>query len=99
MLSARSMLRNLAGVFNRRALHVQTNSEERDLFLARIGDRMNHALRYHVCRNRPERGSRLRGAAAFCGGRRINIFRFDPLDHHALAIRQAAVPKRLAKLL
>ena len=35
--------------------------------------------------------------AALSGGGRINFFRFNPFDHHALAIRQAAVAQSFAQ--
>src|ERR1700690_105887 len=35
--------RNLPRIFDRRALHAQANPEERDLFLPRVGNRVNHS--------------------------------------------------------
>ena len=35
--------------------------------------------------------------AALGGGRRVNILRFDPFDHYALAIREAAVAQSFAQ--
>ena len=91
MLSACSMLRNLARVFDGGALHAEANAEERDFFLARIGDGVNHALDAAFAETAGNQNPVHMAQQPFGGGRRVNFFGFDPFDYYTLAICQAAM--------
>src|SRR5579862_8505492 len=91
--------RNLARILDRRALHPKTNPEERDFFLARISNRLNHPGNAALAESARNENPISVAQQSVRRGRRINIFRFDPFEDHALPIRQPTVNQRLAQTL
>src|ERR1700723_1037566 len=90
-------MRNLARVFDRRALHAETDAEERDFFLAGVGDGVNHSGDAAFAETAGNQNTVDVAQQALGGGWRVNFFGFNPFDYYALAIGQAAVAQGFAQ--
>ena len=89
--------RNLPSVFDRGALHAQTNPEKRNFALPRIGNCVNHARNSPLPESAGNQNPIHMPQALLRGRQRIDFFGFDPLNHHALPIRQPAMAQRFAQ--
>src|SRR5215470_1159246 len=88
---------DIAGVFNRRALHAQANSKERNLVFSRVSNGMYHSFDTALAESAGHQDSVVTAQAA--GGRfgRVDFLGFDPIDHRLVMVRQAAVQQRFAQ--
>ena len=88
---------NGARIFDSGALHSEANSEERNLFLARVSDGVNHSGDAAFAEAAGNEDAVHVAQESFGGGGRVNFFGFDPFDYDAMAIGQAAVTQSFAQ--
>ena len=89
--------RDVARVFNRGALHAEANSKKRHLVISRVLNCMDHSLNSAFAESAGDEDAIHICQAFRGGGRRIELFRFDPFDHRAQAVRQPAMHQRFAQ--
>src|SRR4029077_13567524 len=89
--------RNVARIFNRRALHSQTYAEKRNLVRARIFDRVDHSLNAALAKSAGDQDTVRMLQSQRRRLARIDFFRFDPFDDGAILVSQAAVDEGFAQ--
>ncbi len=92
-------VRHVARVLDRRTLHAETDSEEWNLVLARILNRVNHSLNAALPESTRHKDAIITMQSFGGDLRRSNFFGFDPINHRFVIVRQPAVQQSLAQTL